>query len=174
MNIVLLGYRGCGKTTVGRMMAAEMWKTFVDTDEEIVKRFGGRTIKQIWEEFGEQAFRDMEWDVVREVLEKDEQVIALGGGAPIQPVTRKVLEEAENVVRIYLKASAEELHRRIVGDASSGDNRPSLTEQGGGLEEVRNVLAEREPIYEAVADKVFDVTLTPPKDALAYIIKRCL
>ena len=60
MNIILIGYRGSGKTTVGRLLADQLNKTFVDVDDEICGRFGGRTIADIWERDGERAYRDVE------------------------------------------------------------------------------------------------------------------
>jgi len=174
MNIVLLGYRGSGKTTIGRMLAEQLWKTFVDVDRETCKRFDCDSINLIWAEHGEPAWREMEVKVTQELLNKDEQVIALGGGTIMQPGAREALDAAADCTCIYLKCEPEELYRRITGDSTSGDSRPPLTKYGGGLEEIRKVLERRDPVYSEVADKVFDVTHTPPDDALRYIIKYCL
>lgn len=174
MNVILIGYRGSGKTTLGRKLADQVWKDFVDTDAEVCKRFGAKTIRQIWEEHGEAAFRETESEVAAEVLQRDEQVVALGGGTLMRDAGRRAVEGAENAVRIYLKCKPEVLLERIQGDERTRAERPNLTGLGGGLEEVRAVLAEREPVYEAVADKVFDVTLLNPEDALGYLIRRCL
>ena len=80
MSIVLIGYRGSGKTTVGRRLADQLWQTFVDVDDLITAR-AEKTIKEIFEQDGEPAFRDIESDVVREVSAQHEQVVCLGGGS---------------------------------------------------------------------------------------------
>lgn len=174
MNIVLIGYRGSGKTTIGRKLADQLWKRFVDSDAEVCRRMGGRTIKQIWEQDGEAAFRRAECDTLADLLKGDEQVIALGGGTVMRPAARAALEAADHCRCIYLKCDAEELFKRIHSDPQTAATRPNLTSLGGGVEEVRHVLAERGPVYEAVADAVLDVTPMSPEDAACHIIRRCL
>lgn len=175
MNLVLLGYRGSGKTSVGKKLSHETWKKFVDVDAEICKRFGGVTIREIWQRHGEAAFREKECEVVEELMARDEQVIALGGGSLMQDRPRKAVQEAKNAVRIYLKCDPEVLHQRIAADAATAATRPDLTTLGGGIEEIRTVLAEREPVYLAVADKVLDVThIHSVEDTVEYIVRRCL
>ncbi len=174
MNIVLLGYRGSGKTTIGRKLADELWKTFVDTDAEVCKRLGGRTIKQIWDELGEPAFRQAECEVTAELLKGDEQVIALGGGTVMQPTAREAIENATDTHCVYLQCEPAELHKRIHADTQTAAARPNLTSLGGGVEEIAKILAEREPTYIAVADKVLDVTRMTPDDAVRHLIRWCL
>lgn len=174
MNIVLIGYRGSGKTSVGKKLADELWKDFVDTDAEICKRFDGATIKQIWDEHGETEFRRVECEVVADVFKKSDQVIALGGGTLMQPAARAVVEAAEGDQRVYLACEAKVLAERIAGDTATAATRPNLTGLGGGVEEVEKVLAERDPIYRAVADEVFDVTHVSIDDAVYHVIRRCL
>ncbi|MEX0775176.1 MAG: shikimate kinase [Phycisphaeraceae bacterium] len=173
MNIILIGYRGCGKTTLGRQLADHLWKTFVDVDREICRRFDNLTIAKIWAAHGEPRFREVETQVTAEACAKDEQVIALGGGTLMQPKSRAAVEQSK-AVRIYLKCNAEELLKRIEGDPDTAGTRPNLTPHQGGLEEIKAMLAVREPVYLAVADKVFDVTHLPPADALSHLIRRCL
>lgn len=173
MNIVLMGYRGSGKTTIGRKMAEELWKDFADTDALVCARFDGATIRRIWETHGEPAFRAVECDVLRELLSKDSQVIALGGGTVMQPDARAALAATPSN-RIYLKCDPKELWRRIQADTQTADARPSLSGLGCSLDEVRKVLAEREPVYESLATQVFDVTHCKPDDAVTHIIRRCL
>jgi shikimate kinase len=173
MNLVLLGYRASGKTTLGKAVAEALSWDFVDTDEATRQRFEGRAIAQIWAQEGEPAFRAAECEVVAEILGRDQTVIALGGGTPIQPKARAALETAAaGIIRVYLKAPAEILSQRIEGDTQSGAERPALTPRGGGLEEVRSVLAEREPVYTALADEIFDtthLTLEATDEAVAYL-----
>jgi shikimate kinase len=174
MNIVLMGYRGSGKTTVGRKMAEHLWRDFTDTDALVCKRFAGRTIREIWETEGEVAFRQAECEVVEQVLRTDNQVISLGGGSVMQPAARAAIGSAADAVRIYLKCDPQVLLKRIEADKTSGATRPALSPAGGTLDEIQRILAEREPVYESLADKVFDVTHVTPDDAVLHIIRRCL
>jgi shikimate kinase len=174
MNIILIGYRGSGKSTIGKLLATRLWKTFVDTDEEVRKRFANKTIAEIWQEHGESEWRRAEVEVTQKVLEGANQVIALGGGTLMQPAARTAVEQAKNAVRIYLSCEPQELHRRIAQDTNSSRSRPPLTGYGGSVEEIRCVLAERDPVYRAVADKVLDVTHLKPENGLRYLIDRCL
>ena len=173
-NIILIGYRGSGKTTLGRLLADQLWKKFVDVDEVTCRKLGGRTIAQIWEQDGEPAWREAEIEVTKEVLAKKDQVIGLGGGTLMQPEAKRTVAEAPNAIRIYLKCEPQELFRRIANDTRSAATRPHLTGLGGGLEEIQQVLAQRDPVYQAVADHVFDVTMVDPEGGLRHLIKRCL
>ena len=174
MNIILLGYRGCGKTTIGRKLADQLWMDFVDVDQEICKRFGIDSIKAIWEQHGEAAFRELESVVVVELVQKDDLVIALGGGTVMQDDGRHAIERAEHAIRVYLKCTAEELHRRIMADPDREISRPHITAWGNTVEDVQRVLTQREPIYEQIADHIFDVTHLDTEGAVHHLIKRCL
>ena len=94
VSIVLIGYRGSGKSTIGRKLADRLWQPFVDTDELVVRKAGGKTIAEIFEAGGEQQFRDLESDAVREVSLLQEHVIALGGGALIREENRIAIKDA--------------------------------------------------------------------------------
>jgi len=172
-NVILFGYRGSGKTTIGRKLAHEIWKDFADVDDLTRQRFEGMTIADIWDEHGETAWRHAEAEVTRELCGRRDHVIALGGGTLMIPDARQAVEQAD-AVRIFLFCEPGELAQRIGADAQSIDARPNLTEKGGGLSEIEQVLAEREPVYRAVADKVFDVTHTDIEGAVRHVIKRCL
>ena len=174
MNIVLLGYRGSGKTTVGKKLAMQLWKDFVDTDDLVRKRFNGASIADIWQQHGEPAFREAECAVVAELMEKPDQVIALGGGSVMQPAAREAIEQATDAVRIYLQCDPPVLLQRLEADAATRADRPSLTNGGDTLSEIETVLAERDPVYRAVADHVLDVTRLQPDDAARHLIHRCL
>ncbi len=177
MNIVLMGYRGCGKSTLGKMLADRLWKTFVDVDRLVCAHFDNPSIADIWNTHGEPAWRREEVRITGEICAKDGQVIALGGGTLMQPGARQAVEAAKDTVRIYLFCETPELARRINADTQSAATRPSLTGKASGaanLDEITQVLALRDPVYRAVADKVFDVTHLPPADAVGHLIQRCL
>ena len=169
MSIALLGYRGSGKSTVGKRLADRLWEKFVDTDEVVVSK-AGMSIKDIFERQGEAAFREMESQVVREVSVLPGHVIALGGGAVLREENRKVLKDA-GLKLIYLRCEPDELVKRIQADPTSAEGRPDLTELGGGIEEIRKVLAEREPIYRSMMTAELDVTHLTPQDAVVYITR---
>ena len=166
MSIVLIGYRGCGKTTIGRRLADRLWWPFVDTDDLVVKK-AGKSIADIFEQHGEKAFRDVEAEAVKEVARLQEHVIALGGGAVLRKENVDVLRKAEHKL-VYLKCDPQELHKRIQADPNSARYRPNLTAVGG-LEEITTLLAEREPLYRAAMTAELDVTNQSASDAVVYI-----
>jgi shikimate kinase len=158
MGVVLIGYRGSGKTTAGRLLAQRLGKAFVDCDEEIVAR-QGKSIREIFLTRGEEAFRKAEMEVISDLASKTECVIALGGGAILREENRRALAEHKIV---YLRCEPGELLRRIKADPATSDNRPNLTGLGGEIEEIQSLLRQREPIYRAAMSAELDVThLTP-------------
>lgn len=169
MSIVLIGYRGSGKTSLGRKLADRLWQPFVDSDEEIVKR-AGKSIREIFEQHGEPTFRDLETAVVKDLATRAEHVIALGGGAILRLENRAAIKEGGHKV-IYLRCDAAELHKRIHADAATAANRPSLTHLGGGLAEIEKLLADREPIYRETMTAELDVTNLSLDEAMARITR---
>jgi shikimate kinase len=161
MNIVLIGYRGSGKTCIGKRLASALWMDFVDTDVLIVER-AGTTIRQIFEAEGEEGFRRRESEVIAEVAARDNQVIAAGGGAILKPENVAALKR--NGKLVWLKARPEVLFQHIQADAATDANRPNLT-AAGGLEEVQKILEQRTPLYQAAADVAFEVTYLSIDDA---------
>ena len=168
MSIVLIGYRGSGKTTTGQKLADRLWQDLIDTDKLIVKK-AGKSIKDIFEQKGEPHFRDLETQVVREVVQLQDVVISMGGGAVLREENRQAIKDAGHKV-IYLKCEPAELHRRIEADAATSLMRPGLTELGG-LEEIERVLTEREPIYRSMKTAELDVTNLSPEEAMVYIVR---
>ena len=169
MNLFLIGYRGSGKTTIGRRLADRLWQTFRDSDEMIVER-AGRNIKEIFASEGENGFRDRESAVVSELSKLSDHVIALGGGAVLREENRAALRAGGHKI-IYLRCEPEELLRRIQADPVTAANRPSLTSLGGGIEEVRSLLAQREPVYREVMTAELDVTHLTPDEAVVYVVR---
>ena len=154
MNIVLCGMMGSGKTTVAAEFGKLGYKV-IDTDAQIVERYG--SIDKIFSEHGEEYFRDVETQVVKEVMQNyDSAVISLGGGCVLRQENVKNLKAGGKI--FYLRAKAETLIKRLKGDTT----RPLLK---GGLEErVRSILAVRSGIYEGVADFIIDTDELSPAE----------
>lgn len=158
MNLILVGYRGCGKTTVGEILARKMGWQFVDLDD-LVARKAGKTIAEIFATEGEEGFRRREREACEQLRKSKNQVIALGGGTLMDPEARALIKRVGKVV--WLRAPAAVLWSRISKDASSAANRPNLTAEGG-LPEVEKLLMQREPIYQSAAVHIVEsVTDTP-------------
>lgn len=169
MSIVLIGYRGCGKSTVGRKLADRLWQSFVDTDD-LVARKAGKSIREVFEQDGEKRFRELEAEAIKEVSQLHDHVIALGGGAVLRAENVKVLRDAGHKL-VYLRCEPQELQRRIEADPETAATRPPLTEHGGGLEEIKKLLAEREPKYRAAMTAELDVTHLSPDETLVYVTR---
>lgn len=172
MNVILLGYRGSGKTSVGKKLANELWKGFVDTDDRVRKRFGGIAIAEIWEKWGEPAFRQAEAEAMAELNRQDDRVIATGGGILTHDAGRQAVSSADNATRIYLACDPAVLAQRIASDAATAGERPSLTGDTDPAAEVEKVLAQRDPVYRQVADVVFDVTHCSIEEAVRHLIAK--
>ena len=141
---------------MGRVLASQLHRPFVDLDEQIIKR--ARTpIKEIFQNQGESGFRQWETKLLAELLLLKDHVISLGGGAVLAEENRNAIRQARHLI-IYLKATPEELHRRIVADPATAAQRPGLTHLGGSIEEVRELLAKREPIYQQMKTIELDVS----------------
>lgn len=160
MNLILVGYRGSGKNTVGAVLARRLGWRLVDLDA-LVARQAGRTIAEIFEAEGEAGFRRRERETCLSLRKSKRQVIALGGGALTDPDDRTLLRRLGKV--IWLRAPAAVLWARISKDPKSADNRPDLT-LAGGLSEVEAVLKEREPIYERAANHTVDTISGTPEE----------
>lgn len=154
MNIVLMGVRCTGKSTVGRCLAESLGVPFTDTDELIEQRTG-RLISRIVAEKGWSAFRAAEKAVIRELAAADRGVIALGGGVVCDTDNVEILK-AKGVF-VWLSARPEEIASRMGKDAADGAERPSLT-GAPSVDEIRAVMAERDPLYRGIADLVVDTT----------------
>ena len=168
MNIILIGYRASGKTSAGRELARLLGRPFFDTDRMIFGKTG-RTIREIVEKSGWQAFREVEKTVISELSGLDEAVIATGGGAVMDPDNVSMLSEGGRFV--WLQADARVLALRMSRDRSGALQRPSLT-GAGTLMEVEEVLAKRLPVYRAVADIVIDTAGKGPVEIASEIAGR--
>lgn len=147
MNIIFIGYRGTGKTVVGKKIAMRFRRNFVDIDQEIIKSTR-KSIKRIFEEEGEAAFRKIETETIKRICKADTLVIAFGGGAVMNSENVKVAKR--NGAMILLIANPKTIYNRICMDAS----RPRLTKEPDLMHEIKRNLKERMPTYEKVADYV--------------------
>ena len=150
-RVVLIGYRATGKTSVGRILARRLDWEFVDTDAEIEK-IAGRSIAEIFSDEGEETFRKLEIDAIRANAQRKRCVLSLGGGAVMREPNRIAIEPAYAVL---LTATAESIHKRLIQDSVTVEQRPNLTSQGG-LAEVQEMLAKRESTYRSCANLVVD------------------
>ena len=151
MVITLIGYRGSGKTSVARPLAARLGWDWIDADVLLEER-AGRTIKQIFSEDGEPEFRRREREILAELLSRDRIVIAAGGGAVLNADTRRDMLAAGPVV--WLQAPVALLEARITEDHTTAERRPSLS--GGGRDDIAKLLTAREPLYREVATCTVD------------------
>ena len=145
MNLVLIGYRGTGKSSIGRILANRLGKELVSTDAAIVQR-ANLAIPDIIKRHGWDHFRDLESQACRELAGKDGLIIDTGGGAILRPENVACLKACG--VLFWLTAEVGTIAARIGGDTQ----RPSLTGTKSFTEEIEEVLRERVPIYEAAAD----------------------
>jgi len=145
-NLILVGMMGSGKTTMGRILAKHLGKVFVDSDEEIQQRTGV-TIPHIFDIEGEPGFRQRETAAIRNLVGRDNMVLATGGGAVLTEQNRALLQQ--NGIVIYLKASVHDLWQRTRHDR----NRPLLqtADPHAKLTELHH---QRDPFYQQVADIV--------------------
>lgn len=168
MIITLVGYRGCGKSSVGPALAARLGWDAADADTEIERR-SGLTIRDIFRTQGEPGFRRIEREVISELLAGRDVVLAAGGGAVLNAETRREMTSAGPVV--WLQASAETILERIQADSSSDARRPSLTDSDPRTE-VESLLAVREPLYREVATFAVSTDARPIREIVDEIITR--
>lgn len=149
-NVILIGFMGCGKTTVGLRLSYRLRRTVIDTDKEI-EREEKRTISDIFATDGEAYFRDRETACLRKLIESaNNQIISVGGGLPMREENRRLLHELGQV--FYLRAKGETIYERVKDDTT----RPLL--QGDDpLMKIRTLLNERDPYYRESADVVIAV-----------------
>jgi shikimate kinase len=165
-NLILIGYRGTGKTTVGRLLANRLDWAFVDQDA-VVEESAGQSIREIFATQGEQAFRDLESTVLAKLCQRDRQVLATGGGAILRLENRVLLKHAGFVV--WLKADVDTILARLQADPLTTATRPPLTRQDA-RDEVVQLLGIRTPLYHEAADLEIDAARLHPEDVADSII----
>ena len=162
LNLALVGMPGCGKSTVGRMLARHLDLHFVDADTEIEARIG-MTIRSYFEIQGEGAFRDVEQQVLADLAQGQRQVIATGGGAVLRQANRETLHAFCQV--IYLRATPEELYRRLRHDT----HRP-LLQVSDPQKRLRELYRDRDPLYRQAAH----FTVEAPRPSVPALLNMIL
>lgn len=162
MNIALIGMMGSGKTTVGNLLKEELNNfTFIDTDTKIIEK-ENKSINEIFSMYGEEYFRNIETEILKNILNNDNQIISTGGGIIKSEENIKLLKE--NATVIYLKASAEKLYERV----KNNKERPLLNTENM-LKKIKQLLNERENNYNK-ADYTINTDNKSPKEITNEII----
>ncbi len=149
-NVILIGFMGCGKSTVGLRLSYRLRRTIIDTDKEIEKE-EHRTISEIFAADGEAYFRDRETAVLRKLKNSaNNQIISVGGGLPMREENRALLHELGQV--FYLRAEGGTIYERVKDDTT----RP-LLQVDDPLKKIETLIRERDPYYRAAADVAITV-----------------
>ena len=160
-NIILTGFMGTGKSSVGKMLAQKTGYVFCDLDAIIVGQ-AGMSINEIFAKHGEAYFRELEANAVKQISSADKQVVATGGGAVIREDNRMLLRKSGIIVN--LEASVEEIFSRLINDSE----RPLLTDRKS-VEKLAELLEQREQYY-ADADIRIDTTGRKVEDVVQEIL----
>jgi shikimate kinase len=167
-RIVLTGFMGAGKTTVGRLLATSLGWEFLDLDEHVEQRTGA-TVPELFESYGEPRFRQLESSALANALGHIDTVIALGGGTPEQLTNRLLLEQTPGTVVIYLEAPFETLFDRCMLQSFESPNhiRPVLASP----EEARARFVRRQPLFRRLARHVLSTVDISPAESSAAILQ---
>ena len=166
MNVVLIGFRGTGKSTVGRLLAKRLERNFIDSDKYI-ESSTGKTIKRIFENDGEEGFRKIEAGTIAKLSKVDNTVISAGGGVVLEKNNVRSLKE--NGFLILLEATPEIIHNRISQDEKTTQQRPSLTDRKP-LDEIKHLIEQREHAYKNAADYTINTSYISCEDIVNEII----
>ena len=167
MNIVLIGYRCSGKTTVGELLARDMARGFVDMDR-LIEKGAMRSIRSYVLEKGWEHFRTLEKGVVFGLADSDNLVIATGGGVVTDRDNLRSLRR--NGWIVWLKTSASIIKGRMEGENASSESRPALTGTDA-IEEIEQILTERAGFYARASDYVVDTNERDPHQVAHAIIE---
>lgn len=163
MNIVLIGFMGSGKTTVGKALSAKCGKEFLDTDALIEAKEGCK-ISEIFAKEGEGHFRKLENAVLKSLLEAKDKIISTGGGIVAYPDNLRLLKKTGKVV--YLRVKPETVVTRLEGDES----RPLLMGDDK-LSKIEKLLSSRRALYEEAADTIIDADCLLAEEIVDFIVK---
>jgi shikimate kinase len=164
MNIFLIGFMGSGKSTTGKKLARKLGYAFMDTDSEIVRRFG-MSVNEIFDRLGEDRFRDAEVRLLNELIRRNNIVVSTGGGLPCHGENMQLINR--NGISVYLKVSPADLYQRL---STRKHKRPLIRD----LDEkelkhfIESKLAEREPFY-SMANHTVRGLQTGPEDLIRLL-----
>ena len=167
MIISLVGFRGSGKSSVGPLLAERLQMEFVDTDQQIEKNTK-QSIPDIFAHQGEEYFRKVEAETLQMIYRKENQVVATGGGAVLNPQTQSLIRARGPV--IWLQADAETTLKRIQKDQSAGSVRPALTDLDF-QQEIITLLKHRKPVYQKVSHIQIDTVDKTPEKIVTLILQ---
>ncbi len=162
-RVFLVGPMGAGKTTIGKYLAQHLKLRFADTDTEIEARTGA-DIPWIFDVEGEAGFRDREQQVVEEMTLWDDVVLATGGGVVLRPENRRALASRGFVV--YLYATVEEQFRR-----TRRDRRRPLLQGADPQQTLKDLMAERDPLYREIADHIIETDQCSPRTVAQRLVE---
>ncbi len=162
MNLILIGYRGTGKSTLSDEIGGRLGMPVYHMDEMLEERFGEK-IPGFVGKFGWDAFRDEESQLLDELTDRDGVVIDCGGGVIVRP--GNIMNLTRRGFVVWLQADPDTIAQRIGGDS----NRPSLTGAKSSTDEIIEVLNQRKPLYEAAADIAIDTVVNPFRECLDQI-----
>ena len=168
MNLFLIGYRCSGKTTIGKSIAMTIDWPFVDSDLLVIKE-SGKSIKDIIDTEGWDAFRHMERSALKQICTDDCQVVATGGGVVLDEANIQAMKTSGMVV--WLDATAETIQKRMLQDRNTGNFRPALTDKGR-IEEIEGMLLKRNPYYDSASDFYIGTDDVPVSEITKRIIKK--
>jgi shikimate kinase len=158
-RVTLIGYRGCGKSTVAELLSRRLGMPWRDADAALEERVGC-SIATLVRDRGEAVFRDAESEVLAELLAGDPCILASGGGVVLRPGNRDLLRRQARPV-VWLAAPAAVVRARLAADPTTAERRPALAGTDP-LDEVATALAVREPLYRECADAMLDAADDPP------------
>lgn len=164
-NIILIGFMGCGKSSVGVRLSERLHRTMLDTDQWIEQR-QKKTVSEIFADSGEETFRRMETECLKELIQTvGGQIISVGGGLPMREENRGLLKELGQV--FYLKVTPEAVYERLKNDTT----RPLLQVENP-MERIRTLMEQRSERYEACADVALEVSNRTVEEIVDEIIKK--
>ena len=162
-NIVLIGMRGCGKTTVARILSKKTGKKYLELNELLVEKVGMK-ISDIVSKYGWLYFRDQEAAIVKEAAQEQNKIISTGGGVIL--LLENITALKQNGIFVYLQCSVDMLLQRVGVDP----NRPALTDKGTQREEMADLLTQREDLYKQYADIIIKADDSDADEQAAQIL----
>ena len=169
-RLILTGFMGSGKSTVGRLLASQLRWTFIDLDTAIEQR-AHQTVPEIFAQHGEPHFRTLEAEALAEALQSTNLVIALGGGAPELLANRELLASTPDAAIVYLAAPFATLYDRCVQQATdpAATARPNLATHDSAITR----FTHREPLYNSLATHTIESATLTPEETVATILQDC-